>query len=354
MQTDRKTEILVGMFMLVGLATMAMLILRFGKVRDYFKGSYTQLVQFSDATGLRPGVPVSLGGQRIGKVKSDPVLDRRTFTSVTVELEIFEQFKIPPNSRYEIATSGLMGDNYIAIRPAPVPPKLTTGADGQEVIVGEEPKGLSNLAQTAEQLGKKVDLVLEDVKVASGELKAALTKVNTGALSDKTLEEFRSSVTHLESVLKHADEEVLGAKNKENLAEALANLREATTRFKNASGNVDDATKKLGPVIDKIDPAIAKFEKAMATADATLLSFKQSGDNLAIFTRDMAKGDGLFKALLLDKELRENFKALVANLKEHGILFYRDDAEKQAAEAKLREAQERQRRNMSPLRGPGR
>lgn len=354
MKNERKTELLVGMFMLVGLLMMASLIMRFGKVRDYFRGSYVKVVQFRDATGLRAGVPVLLGGHRVGKVKSDPVLNSKTYTEVTVELEVYEQYKIPDNSRYEIATSGLMGDSYIAIRPAAAPPKKLTAEDGAEILVGEEPKGLSNLAQTAEDIGKKTGEVLDDVKNASSLLKDALQRIKEGALNDDTLKSFHESMARLESAMKSVDNELLGKANREKVTETLAALKDAATSFKSASATIDETTKKLGPVIDRIEPTMAKVDKAVTSADAAMQGFKQTGENLSIFTKDMAKGEGLMKALLLDKELRDDFKALIANLKNHGVLFYRDDSEKAATEQKIKDTQDQQRRAPSPLRPPGR
>ena len=37
-------------------------------------------------------------------------------------------------------------------------------------------------------------------------------------------------------------------------------------------------------------------------------------------------GDGLLSAILNDPELKENFTALVANLRENGVLRYKDTA----------------------------
>ena len=106
--------------------------------------------------------------------------------------------------------------------------------------------------------------------------------------------------------------------------------------------------------MDKVEPAITKFDKAATSADAALQSFKQSGDNLAIFTHDMAKGDGLMKALLLDKELRNDFKDLISNLKRNGVLFYKDNAQKAATEDSARKAQEQQQPSRKPIFGSGR
>jgi len=44
--------------------------------------------------------------------------------------------------------------------------------------------------------------------------------------------------------------------------------------------------------------------------------------------RDAREGKGLLPALLTDRELANDLRALVANLRAHGVLFYRDSASK--------------------------
>jgi hypothetical protein len=39
-------------------------------------------------------------------------------------------------------------------------------------------------------------------------------------------------------------------------------------------------------------------------------------------------GDGLLAMLLTNKEVANNLRALISNLRQHGVLFYRDSAAK--------------------------
>lgn len=353
-ERDKKTELLVGLFLFVGLILLGGLILKFSSVRELWKTTYEITVPFPDATGVKEGTPIILGGSRVGKVPRSPVLNE-FFNGVIVPLEIYHDKRIPSDAKFTIGTAGLLGDAYIEIRPSGKPTEdyIKPGTDLTSDNVSKA-AGIGALQDTASQIGKKATEVLDGVDKAAKELKTALVNVNQGALSDKTLESFRNSITHLESTMKNVDEKVIGKENQEHLSSALAELKEAATSFKTAASNVSDTTKRLGPLLDKVEPAIGKIDKAMTSADAALQSFKQSGDNLAIFTKDMAKGDGLMKALLLDKQLRDDFKSLIANLKNHGVLFYRDDSDKAETEQKLKQAQDQQRKGPNPLRPPGR
>src|SRR5205085_1106994 len=87
----------------------------------------------------------------------------------------------------------------------------------------------------------------------------------------------------------------------------VAHLNEAT-------GNFAEASKKLGPVVDKADGAMDSTRKA--------------ADGLQKVVASATQGKGLLAALLTNQELANDLRALVSNLRAHGVLFYRDSAAK--------------------------
>jgi phospholipid/cholesterol/gamma-HCH transport system substrate-binding protein len=333
MNSDRKTELLVGLFLFVGLLLSGLVVLKFGKVRDYFQGTYMKRVRFDDATGIRIGSPVALGGQRVGKVKTEPQVNPPNYDTVTVDLEIFSTYPLPENVRYEIATSGLLGDAYIAIRPSSKPPETVADADGSQLILGTKAAGIDTLTNAASDISGDIKKVLGDVGGASVELKDALQRVNRGALSDATLTSFRNSIAHLESLMKNADKEVLAAGNSEALKKTLADMSETAASLKRSAASIEEASKKVGPAIDKLDPVIANVDKASVTLDKTLQTFQTGAENFSALTKTMAKGGGLFPALFTDPKLKDDFKDLISNMRKHGVIWYKDSAAKEEAEA---------------------
>jgi phospholipid/cholesterol/gamma-HCH transport system substrate-binding protein len=270
MNSDRKTELLVGLFIFASLLLGGLIVIKFGKFRDYFQGTYTKKVRFDDATGIRISSPVLLGGQRVGKVKSEPVLNPPLYDSVTVELEIFSTFPVPEKVSYQIATSGLLGDGYIAIRPGSVAPTTIIQADGTEVLLGTKDDVLHDLTNTAKSISGDASKVLKDVDAAAVELKDALHRINTGALADTTLTDFRNSMHHLEEAMKKVDAEVVSKANTDALSKALADVSEASASLKRTSATIEAAAGKIGPTLDKLDPVLANVGKASVTLDETL------------------------------------------------------------------------------------
>lgn len=331
---DKKTELLVGLFLFVGLLLLGGLILRFGSVRELMKTTYEITVPFPDATGVKIGTPVMLGGAKIGKVPRMPQLNDQ-FNGLTVPMEIYEDKKIPKDAKFSIGTSGLLGDAYVEIRPSGKDTEqyLAPGTfvDPQYVTKGG---GLSDLTSTADQIGKKADKVLADVSDAAAELKDALSRVNKGALSDDTLSNFRKSMEHLEKSMENVSTEILGDENAANLKQAITDVKDAAAAFKRTSASLETTSKQLGETLTKLDPAVAKADKVMTSLDEALVSFKSASDNLSDLTKGLGKGGNRgVLGLLADEKFASDLKKFADNLKRNGIYRYKDDAEQQGKPA---------------------
>lgn len=330
MNKDRKTEILVGLFLFVGLLMLGGIILEFGSLRTYFRDTYKLKVAFPNAAGIKEGSPVFLGGSKVGKVFVHPELND-TFTGVIMTLEIYDSVDIPLDASFAIGSKGLMGDALVEIKPSGKETDKFLPHDYDKVIDGAKTGGLSDLQSQAEVVARKIDLVVDDVRVALVDVKAAMEKINKGALSDTTIQDFKESMGHLNNTMERVDEKVLGDENTANLRAAIVDIKEAAASFKTSAKNVEASTQKLTPIIEKLDPVVAKADKAMATADESLQSIKKAADSFSVAARNITSGKGLLGALLNDPELKDEFKDLIFNLKRNGVIFYRNSAEKERA-----------------------
>ena len=329
--SDKKTELLVGLFLFVGLLLLGGLILQFGRVREVFKDTYHLHVAFANASGIKEGSPVFLGGSRVGKVDKKPVLNP-TFSGVIIDLELFKDVKIPADATFGIGSAGLMGDALVEIKPSGQLTDVFLPHDYDKIIEGEKASGLNDLQSTAKAVGEKVDVVLDEVKVALKDIKEAMSKVNKGALSDPTIQNFTEGMEHLHSTLKRVDEKVLGDENALTLKTALAELKDAATSFKSAAKSIEESSKKL-------EPAIAKADKVMTTADESLQSIKKAADSFAMAAANISSSKGLLGSLMNDQRLMTDFRDLIYNFKVNGPLWYKDTAEKMRAE-ELKKQQE--------------
>lgn len=115
MRQSIKYEFWVGLFVLLGLLGLAFLGLRVANVQGFSsEKTYTLYATFDNIGGLKVRAPIKVGGVVVGRV-SDIQLDEQTYTP-KVTLAVNEEFnKIPDTSSLSIKTSGLLGEQYIAL-----------------------------------------------------------------------------------------------------------------------------------------------------------------------------------------------------------------------------------------------
>ncbi len=113
---NKSVELIVGMFMLAGMAAILLLALKVSGLNEYFSGkTYDLVASFDGVGGLKPRAPVKIAGVKIGQVGSID-LNQTTFKA-DVTLQIYDKDKIPTDSSASILTAGLLGANYISITP---------------------------------------------------------------------------------------------------------------------------------------------------------------------------------------------------------------------------------------------
>ena len=112
---QRTTEVIVGLFMIAGLAALLFLALQVSGLSPKSAGDrYTLYANFNDTGGLAPRGKVSMAGATIGAIESIE-LDTETFQARVVLAIDAGIDNIPADSAAVIRTSGLLGDQYIDI-----------------------------------------------------------------------------------------------------------------------------------------------------------------------------------------------------------------------------------------------
>jgi len=116
-----------GLFILLGFAALAYLATQTTSFANTRGGdAYEVKARFTNVGQLKERAPVKIAGVRIGSVKSITLEPERL--DALVVLSINQQFdQIPDDSSAAVFTSGLLGDQYIAIRPGGSPVMLKNG-----------------------------------------------------------------------------------------------------------------------------------------------------------------------------------------------------------------------------------
>ncbi len=114
MKTHRGIDVMVGGFVLLGLAALLFLALKAGNLGSFSTGSsYEARARFDNIGGLKVRAPVKSAGVVVGRVTSIG-FDDKTYQA-TVVLALDERFRFPKDTSAKILTSGLLGEQYIGL-----------------------------------------------------------------------------------------------------------------------------------------------------------------------------------------------------------------------------------------------
>jgi phospholipid/cholesterol/gamma-HCH transport system substrate-binding protein len=99
MQPSPIRDLVVGIFVLIGLGTIGYLSVQVGGVSYKGPGGLLLYAAFDEVGGLKPRAPVSIAGVTVGQVRVD------------------RELELPVDTSAGIRTAGLLGDQFIALEP---------------------------------------------------------------------------------------------------------------------------------------------------------------------------------------------------------------------------------------------
>jgi len=129
MKQTKTTEMLVGVFIAAGVAALFVLAMKVSNLSSFSQADgYTLTAHFENIGGLKVRSPVTVGGVRVGQVAHIDYDNRRFEAVVTLELNSkYDQF--PDDTSASIYTSGLLGEQYIALEPGGSEDLLINGSE---------------------------------------------------------------------------------------------------------------------------------------------------------------------------------------------------------------------------------
>ena len=126
MQSTRNRDLLVGIFVLAGLAAIAVLSVRVGGLSYKGPGGLQLFATFDVIGGLTERAPVVVSGVKVGQVTKIGLGDD---LRARVTLEIDDSLELPIDTFASIRTSGLLGDQFVALDPGGEEELLVSGDD---------------------------------------------------------------------------------------------------------------------------------------------------------------------------------------------------------------------------------
>jgi len=238
-----------------------------------------------DYNALAPSAPVTIKGNKVGKVEAI-TYDFET-GKTRVSFSVDQRFKFSKNSTIRLYELGLMGGNGLTIIPA----KDSEYAQSQDFLKSEVEEGLvksltsnfSGLSTGLDATLKKADTLLSSLNVLVKDdskkgLKSAIAELNG------TIKSFKSLSYSLNKMI---------ADDSSKLNGMISNFSETATTFKKLGDTLNNAN--LGETVAGLDKTLNKLN--------TVLS-------------GIEEGKGTIGKLMKDEKLYNNFEAAAKELEE--------------------------------------
>jgi len=151
MQRSPTRDLTVGLFVAAGLVAIGYLSIQIGGLSYKGDGGLELYAVFDEIGGLKERAPVAVAGVTVGQVTGialDDVLRAR------VTLDLDAGLELPSDSSAAVRTSGVLGDQFIALEP---------GGEEELLVSGEEIAFTENALSLERLIGKFVhDSGIED------------------------------------------------------------------------------------------------------------------------------------------------------------------------------------------------
>jgi ABC-type transporter Mla subunit MlaD len=326
---ERKQSVMVGLFMLAGLACLAILLFWFAEAPGLFgQRSYPLEMHFDELQGIQEGSEVRMAIGRVGVVKKMRFADpANPGQGVIVVADIDWNVGIPVNT-LAVAHPVAMGFGRGEIRLHP--PLSVTGTvprDGTGRITGRlagpldtviQPEVVDTLQKAADAIARFAD-ALTPVARDLDELfrPRSLESVDRPPPGGEALMANLSTVVQrFDTVLKHVNTVIGDPVTKSQIREAIANLHQMSEDgkvtfhdLKEFSGELNVGVGEARTLVADMGASVDRTEQRVAgllrSATDDLDSLGRVLNNLEIASAALAAGDGTAGRMLRDPKLYE-------------------------------------------------
>lgn len=281
MRNERKTEIKVGLTVLLGLVVLIWVL---GWAKNFSFDSKEKMVsvQFESVAGLSVGDQVSIRGIKKGYVDDIYIVNN----TARVNLLLSEDTDLREDAKFSLMVLDLMGGKKIEIDPG----KSSTPLDYQKIQKGYF---LGDISTTMAMLGSVQD-DLVDVII---EVKSSLNSLNKLLGNSEFTDDLRLSVTSLNKLIAKTDK--LISDNNESINDLLNNSNELV---KNSNQFIIDNK-------DDITKTIQNINGLMNSTDSLVMQ-------LSKFMDDVNKGENNIGKLVNDEQIMKDLQETLTQLKE--------------------------------------
>ena len=297
MKNNNRRPIILGAFILVGIAIFVVGILALGGQKKTFEKKITVRAVFNDVGGLHVGNNVWFLGVKVGTVKR-MVFTGNSQVEIVMNIDLNAQKHIMKDSKAKVSAEGFIGNKIVVIYGGS--PQSTPITEND--VLGVE-KGLSTdeILATFQDNNKNLMDITGNIKLLTKQM------IEGQGVIGKILYD--------ESLAK-------------NLQTAIAGFKQASLNAQRLTGNISDYTNRLTAdgsltndlitdtiVFAQLKSAIQEFQQMAKTGNEVTDNLKLASNNIREVSGSLSTSNSPAGILLNDKEAGNNLKDLLTNLK---------------------------------------
>ncbi len=319
------SQLRVGIFVFVGLAVLAFLIINSSGDFNPFEKKLRLKARFAAADGLREGSSVQIAGVRIGEVESVTLLPPdspedakiEAVMAVTSELNgrpITDRIRTDSTAQL-IAVSVLANDKLINITPG-----STEGQPVQEghVLESRDAISMNQLTKTGNELLQQINKlavpaneILNKANAGEGTLGRIVNDESLYRNLDTAVAETRLTVVKLQTTLDKVNQGQGTAGKLLNDPELYNSLNRTVTQLESISNDIKSGKGTAGKFVTD-DALYNETRAAIIDLRTSAAKFNTIVDDLKLITTDLVGGNGSAGKFLKDEQLYENARDTLA------------------------------------------
>ncbi len=335
--TERKlgfSQLRVGIFVLIGLAVLAFLILNATGDFNPFEKKLRLKARFANADGLREGAAVQLAGVDIGKVEEVNLLPPDSPEDSKIEAimsvnqtlggrPISERIRTDSTAQL-IATSVLANDKLINITPGTQKGVVVTEND---VLDSTSSMSINQLTQTGNELLQQINKlaiptneILNKANQGEGTLGRVINDESLYNNLDAAVGEAKLTVVKLQTTLDKVNSGDGSAGKLLNDPELYNNLNNTVAQLEAISKDIRAGKGTAGKLIsddalyNDLRATIQDLRDSLQEAKPAIQRLNQISENVELLTKELNEGKGTAGKFLKDEQLYEDTRTAISKL----------------------------------------
>jgi len=322
--SQRRRNIVVGLFVILGICALVWLILKFGDLPGIVTkmDSFEVFVQFPTATGVQKDTPVRFCGYQIGRVTNVMAPEVRKdlethleYYQTVVVLSIDKRYvTIPSSVGVKLMTRGL-GSSYIELKQYPGKPLVPLDPNRPETkyLVDKIPlQGSTGMTSEffPEESQKKLDGLIEGLEILIANANEIIGDKDSKENIMKTLANFAQASKQAKDTLEEFEK--LAAAGTATLENADSKLEDVVTAVVDTSEEIQKFAATGTSTLKSVD---AKTEQLVAAMVDTSEQLSKAMGELKLVLEKVNNGQGSAARLINDGNFYENLLENTEQLK---------------------------------------